>query len=277
MGNLGASEEVKDLSIKYGVKVMEEEEEPLEFLEEQRKRRQEGRMADGMEGVVFTSEKPRATGWDCFGGKKEKHYERDRDEHEESSGDRQGLDHGEESQADDEVRSPVADVDDSSIEALVSERLDLRVKDLGSGAHSWGEGDYVVVDDYDGEDFYVAWAALGYRWCLGNEKKIQIWTEPWLREDGDCHVETEVEKGLDHWKVSDLVGLNGDGWDEPWLHEDGDCYVETEVEEELDHWKVSDLVGLNGDGWDEDLVCAIFSDRDTEAILRLRLQGEGVG
>ncbi|CAN1844985.1 Transposon TX1 uncharacterized 149 kDa protein [Linum perenne] len=73
----------------------------------------------------------------------------------------------------------------------------------------------------------------GFRWRLGNGRSVGIWKEPWLREEGNCRVETEAEEGLEHWKVSDLAATDGRSWD-------------------------------------DEIVRSVFVDRDIDAILKLR-------
>jgi len=52
----------------------------------------------------------------------------------------------------------------------------------------------------------------GQRWRIGNGKSNAIWTDPWLREDGNSYVSSEKVQGTESMKVADLMDINGASW-----------------------------------------------------------------
>ncbi|CAN1241903.1 Putative ribonuclease H protein At1g65750 [Linum perenne] len=67
----------------------------------------------------------------------------------------------------------------------------------------------------------------GYRWRIGNGRRIRVWSDPWLKEEGRRHVVSPVREGLEDLRVSNLWIPGTRSWDEELLEE---LFVPEDVE-----------------------------------------------
>ncbi|CAN1796146.1 Putative ribonuclease H protein At1g65750, partial [Linum perenne] len=54
----------------------------------------------------------------------------------------------------------------------------------------------------------------GTRWKIGNGRSINVWTEPWLRDDVSFRISTPMIRGLEYLTVADLMIPGVLEWDE---------------------------------------------------------------
>ncbi|CAN1292060.1 hypothetical protein LINPERPRIM_LOCUS21397 [Linum perenne] len=81
-------------------------------------------------------------------------------------------------------------------------------------------------------------------------------------EDGDIEALFGYKKGKN--SITELVGPKRVA------HESYESSQETDIEEGLEYWRVADLAIPDSGGWDEDVVQAIFVDKDINVILKLQ-------
>ena len=53
----------------------------------------------------------------------------------------------------------------------------------------------------------------GCRWCIGDESSINIWHEPWLKDDTNLRVVTPMIEGIESLRVQDLFIMESRYWD----------------------------------------------------------------
>ncbi|CAN0876335.1 Putative ribonuclease H protein At1g65750 [Linum grandiflorum] len=75
-----------------------------------------------------------------------------------------------------------------------------------------------------------------------------------------------LSRGL-RWKIGD--GRNINVWTDPWLKDDDNLRVETPINPTWSHLKVADLFIPYTTKWNEPLLTSIFLDRDTRAVMSL--------
>jgi hypothetical protein len=52
----------------------------------------------------------------------------------------------------------------------------------------------------------------GLRWCIGDGRRINIWHEPWLRDDANSYVTSPIIQGMVHYIVADLMNSTNHTW-----------------------------------------------------------------
>ncbi|CAN1794473.1 Putative ribonuclease H protein At1g65750 [Linum perenne] len=67
----------------------------------------------------------------------------------------------------------------------------------------------------------------GFRWRIGNGRRIKVWSDPWLKEDGRRHIISPVRPGLEDLRVMDLWIPGTKCWDEELLE---DLFIPDDVE-----------------------------------------------
>ncbi|CAN0906798.1 Uncharacterized mitochondrial protein AtMg00310 [Linum grandiflorum] len=88
----------------------------------------------------------------------------------------------------------------------------------------------------------------GFRWRIEDCRALNVWTEPWLRDDQSCYIETVPNMQLDELTDNEL---------------------------QLKNLTVHDLLIPDLQLWDETLINLIFSARDAQVICNMQPPPEG--
>ena len=77
--------------------------------------------------------------------------------------------------------------------------------------------------------------------------------------------------GWGRWNIGSGTSINILG--QPWLQEENNRYITTELQG-LDHAKVSNIIRMDGRCWDQEIVADLFNNRDQQCIKKITLTDE---
>lgn len=58
----------------------------------------------------------------------------------------------------------------------------------------------------------------GCRWKIGTDRNIDVWGDPWLRDENNFFISTPVNPALNGMKVNELIIPGSVSWDYEMIH-----------------------------------------------------------
>lgn len=58
----------------------------------------------------------------------------------------------------------------------------------------------------------------GLRWRLGSGKEVNMWSDPWLRFEGNPYIETPIVQGAEKLVVANIVDIATGTWNLSIIH-----------------------------------------------------------
>ncbi|CAN1746948.1 LINE-1 retrotransposable element ORF2 protein [Linum perenne] len=103
------------------------------------------------------------------------------------------------------------------------------------------KGDFLTAKE--GKNPSLVWKSIwsaqlivgnGVRWKIGDGTSINVWSQPWLRNDDNMWVETEMQVGMEDATVSDFLIPGSPTWDEETIRatfdeRDADIILQTPI------------------------------------------------